>query len=86
MGGPDLYEPFTENIDDLYKRLKEEWGACIGKMWVDDEYGNPQQVGWVFQKIMKYEEDKPETYLHETWIVIHEEVPEEEIKYHYREF
>lgn len=74
FGESDWYEPYTDDLGQLYRSLRCEYGRCIGKVYVDLREGGAQPVGWVFRKRMEYEDahriSDPEkrTYLRETWV------------------
>lgn len=83
VGESGLYEPYTDNIKQLFKTLMKEYGRCVSKVYVDK--GNKTiAIGWVFEKRRKYD-DSNDTYLQETWVTLHESEPEVETTYHYKE-
>jgi len=61
------YEPFTDNLGQLFKFLQKEYGRCVSRVYQDapDRVADP--IGWVFQKRVKYQ-DCNETYLQEVWV------------------
>ncbi len=81
-GNSDLFEPYTENIKELFQSLQKEYGRCVSKMYIDP---NSQQIGWVFEKRIKYE-DCNEYFIQETWIELHKSQPDHLITNHYHEF
>jgi len=82
IGESDLYEPYTDNIKELFQNLQREYGKCVSKIYIDDANGKAQAIGWVFEKKQKYT-DCDEYYLAETWVELHEQEPDKTIKYHY---
>lgn len=57
-------------LPNLYKYGSEEFGRCIGKVYI----GDGKHIGYVFVKRDKYE-DTGETFLRETWVSLGEYVP-----------
>lgn len=53
---------------DLFESCSKEFGRARA-MWVDKPGGGRHQVGWVFEKRVRYE-DSSDTYLRETWIEV----------------
>ena len=78
IGDSDLYEPYTDNIGDLFLSLQREYGRCVSKVYIGD--GDP--IGWVFQKRTKYT-DCDKTYLAETWVTLHTDKPTVKTTHHY---
>ena len=72
-GDSGLYEPYTDNIKQLFYSYMREYGRCVSKVYIDTDQG-VKAVGWVFQKRMKYT-DCNDTYLQETWVTLHESKP-----------
>lgn len=79
----DIYESFTDDIGILFRNLQKEFGACIGKMYIDTDKGS-KAIGWVFQKRVHYDFSE-ETYLREVWVEVHEKRPKTTIEYFYKE-
>ena len=79
FGGSGVYEAFT---GELFRNLQKEYGRCRGKVYIDID-GESKQIGWVFEKRMKYE-DSPETYVREVWVTLHESEPETKVTHHYK--
>lgn len=81
-GENEPYEPYTDNIGELFRFLQQEYGRCTSKVYIDTEQGT-RAIGWVFEKRQGYLDCK-ETYLMETWVMLHEQKPTRTIEYHYR--
>ena len=81
-GSADPYEPFTDDIGELFRALSREYGRCTSKVYINGPDGNAQAIGWVFQKRIQYE-DCTKTYLAERWIVLHESHPDMHTEFHY---
>ena len=81
-GESDVYETFTDNRGELFRSLQKEYGRCVSKVYIDLEDGKAQAIGWVFQKIVQYE-DTGEDFLMDTWVTVHSEPPERTVKYNY---
>ncbi len=79
-GGPP-YEPYTDNIADLFLSYQREFGRCISKIYMDPD---AQAIGWVFEKKMKYS-DCNEYYLQHTWVTLHNTAPVKTIEYNYKD-
>src|SRR5262245_42077760 len=80
-----IFDPESPTlIGDIFQASQKEYGRCISKVYVDfkDKTRPPIQVGWVFQKRVKYEDSK-DTYLREVWVTLYDEHYEKPIrKYH----
>ena len=63
------YEPFTDDLGELFRYGQKEYGRCVSKAYVDTDDG-PKAVGWVFQKRTQYE-DCDDTYVREVWVTLH---------------
>lgn len=86
IGWSGLYEPYTDNIGELYRTYQKEYGRCVSKVYVDPPGGGqPIAVGWVFQGRDKYQDDPTDSYLREVWITLHEERPTVTTEHHYHE-
>ena len=81
IGESPLYETFTDDIGKLFRAFQQEHGRCRSKVYIDTNNG-PKQIGWVFEKRVRYA-DCNETYLQETWVSLHTEEPTKTITYHY---
>lgn len=77
-GDSEVYETAFDKPGDLYRASMRHHGRCISKVYVDDGV----QVGWVFVKRMRYEDD-PGTFLAETWVTVHTAPPTTTVEYHY---
>lgn len=74
------YGPY-DNLRDLYKDMRKEWGGKVSKMYRDTSTGTIQ-VGWVFTSRQKYTDDPNDTYLREAWVeVVREIEPATKAKY-----
>jgi hypothetical protein len=74
-GDSGVYESRYETLGELYKGLRAMYGRCTGRVYIDKKDGIAQAIGWVFVKRMKYE-DTGGPYLQETWVSVHEKMPE----------
>jgi hypothetical protein len=66
-GESGYYEPFTDNLGELFKSLRKEYGSCTSMVYQDTPDGTADPIGWVFEKRVKYE-GANETYLQQTWV------------------
>jgi len=73
IGESDVQETFTENVGELYRSCRAEYGRCTGRVYVDGRV-EPRAIGWVFLKRVQYD-DSPETYLQEVWVTVHKQTP-----------
>lgn len=66
----DWYETKFRNdeLRPLLRSLSKGFGR-IRSMWRDKPGGGRQQVGWVFEKRVAYDDSK-ETYLREVWVEV----------------
>jgi len=67
VGDSRYYQPFTEDLGTLFHSLRKEYGRCTGNIYRDTPDGTPDKIGWVFEKLAKYE-DTGEPYMAETWV------------------
>lgn len=67
VGDSGYYQPFTDDLGTLFNSLRKEYGRCIGHVYRDTPDGTADKIGWVFEKLSKYE-DTGEKYLAETWV------------------
>ena len=74
IGDSEWYEPSTDNLGELFKSLRKEYGRCVSKVYQDTPDGTADPIGWVFEKARKYE-DTQEKYIQETWVT-HRQVKE----------
>lgn len=81
LGRLEPFETYFDNLGDLYRNCVEEYGRCIGKVYIGED--TPRAVGWIFVKRMPFE-DVPETYLHETWVTVHNSMPVVTTTYDYK--
>jgi hypothetical protein len=71
FGDSGKYEPFTDDLGQLYKSLRAEYGRCTGHVYIDTKEHRTKTVGWVFLKRMVYEDSRTnETYLREVWVTL----------------
>ncbi len=76
-GDADWYETrFADNeLRPLLRSLIKEYGR-VRSMWRDKVGGGREQVGWVFEKRVEYEDvskttpAKERTYLREVWVEV----------------
>jgi len=73
-----VFESRFKTKSEVYKYAIKEYGRCIGKVYV----GEGQHVGWIFQKLVRYEDSKEE-YLQEVWVTLHKDMPRRRIEYNY---
>jgi hypothetical protein len=79
FGESGVQEAYDTTVGELFRHLQEEFGKCISKMYRDNS-----QVGWVFQKVMVYDDARPDHrtragrpvyaendhYLREVWVEV----------------
>lgn len=75
IGESGWQETFTDSPGELFRCLRGEYGLCTGRMYVDAKTGGAVQIGWVFQKRVRYE-DSHETYIREVWVEVSTTKPE----------
>lgn len=71
IGESDIHEAYTEDTGELFRRLRQEYGRCRGKVYVDLANEEIKSVGWVFEQKVQYS-DHPSSYLRETWITLYD--------------
>lgn len=68
FGQSDWYEPFTDKLGTLFRHNQQEFGRCVSKVYVVDSPSSPlRQIGWVFEKRMRYEGES-DRYIREVWV------------------
>ena len=82
FGDTGVVESAYEDIGKLFRELQREHGRCTGKVFIDTKAGDRQHIGWVFEKKDEYT-DTHESFIHETWITVHEDKPTVETTYDY---
>jgi hypothetical protein len=70
IGDSGEYEPYTENLNELFKSYQKENGRCISKVYIDTKDKQIIAVGWVFEKKVKYT-DCDDYYIQHTWITLY---------------
>ena len=78
VGSSEVFESRFETKSEVYQYCLKEFGKCVGKVYV----GEGQHIGWIFQKLVKYEDSK-EKYLQEVWVSLHKGLPTTTISYDY---
>ena len=76
LGDPtEYYPPWTDNLGVLFRSLQSEYGRCISRVYHDTPDGDPDVIGWVFQKKREVEgtewcrlHTRDRHYLHEVWV------------------
>lgn len=65
---------FDEDVTpgEIYRASLKEYGRCTGKVYIDVKNDDPalttvKQIGWVFEKRIKYD-DCNKTFLQEVWV------------------
>jgi hypothetical protein len=66
------YEPYTDNIGELFRECQFEFGRCVSSMYVDLVDGTTRKCGWVFEKRREYDRST-DTYIQETWVHLFEQ-------------
>ncbi len=75
QGADGWFETFTDNIGDLYRSLKKEYGNA-SNMYIDRINGGaPVKIGWVFTGRDHYEDTK-EPYTRCVWVSVSTTKPE----------
>jgi hypothetical protein len=87
FGDSEVYEPYTDNVAQLFRSMQKEYGRCESAVYVDTPNG-AQRIGWVFSKRMEYEDSgrygrKRQFYTREVWVTLHTAKPETTTTYHY---
>lgn len=77
IGGSEWYEPYTDDLGELFRSCRSDHGRCEGKVWIDRAVAfHPpvaEHCGWTFLKRQEYS-DSTKTYLHRTWVIYKEVV------------
>ena len=76
IGEGDWYETFTDNLGDLYRALRKQFGKPQN-MYIDKKDGTTKKVGWVFTGKDKYE-DTGEPYIRQVWVEVSKTEPTSE--------
>ena len=73
MGDSEWYETFTDNLGDLYRFLRKEFGRP-SNMYCNLKDGGCKKIGWVFRGKDKYE-DTGKPYTREVWVEVSKTKP-----------
>lgn len=65
----EICETIHEEVGSLFASCKKDFGRAVSKMYV----GEGEQIGWVFEKKVPYEDSK-ETYIQEVWVGVFERI------------
>lgn len=90
IGDSGIYESYFTSPGQAYRECQKMYGRCISKVYIDrpgtkgQTHQEIKAVGWAFQQRIKYE-DSPDTFIRETWVTLHEKMPEKHITHHYQE-
>lgn len=96
FGSTGVYETWTDDKGKLFRSLQKEYGRCVSRVYRDTDEGT-KSIGWVFEKRMEYDDGpypryddygnrvKPDTYVREVWVTLHQAPPTKTIEYHYVE-
>jgi hypothetical protein len=98
---PYIEEVGSLTVGQLYRRMQEHFGRCIGHVHIDDgdsENGtraNVRTIGWIYVKRVQYEDrfrtgyterrGKKDFYLRETWVTVLANKPRKIVEYDYVE-
>ncbi len=77
FGNSAWYEAHHDNLGDLYRFLKSEYGNAKN-MYIDGPDGDAIKIGWVFTGAARYE-DTNEPYTRCVWVEVSATEPREEI-------
>jgi hypothetical protein len=92
----DFQESMYDDVGELYRALIKEYGRCVSKQYI----GEGVQIGWVFEKRVKYDDVRaPKAFKHmtpverdkcsfimATWVGVHTEKPTKAVINHYAKF
>ncbi len=81
IGDTEPYEPFTDDVGELFRHCQREFGRCRSKVYVDTDDGS-RAIGWVFEKLDAYE-DAGGHYLRHVWVTLHTKEPTRTVERHY---
>ena len=82
IGEDEPQETRFETTGELFKFCLKEYGRCASKMYITTKDSQDKYIGWVFEKNVSYT-DCDEKYLQETWVTVHDALPERKVTYHY---
>lgn len=63
---------------DIFRAMREEYGRCTGKVYIDEPNDPAKPCGWFFVSRQRYE-DTGEPYLRGAWVTVgeyHPAIPE----------
>ena len=67
LGEPEIYEPYTQDISELYHSFADEHGLCQGIVNRDLPNGEVVPVGYIFWR-KRHPTSLDDTYDHYVWI------------------
>lgn len=82
FGESEVYETCADSRGEPFRDLQQEYGRCVSKMFIDTADG-VKTVGWVFQKVMGYENDPTKKYVRTVWVSLHKGPPTRIVNYDY---
>jgi hypothetical protein len=96
LSDPELVETNFDDMGELYRSLVKEYGKCVSKQYI----GDGVQIGWVFEKRVKYDDVRSSrafkhmtpverdkcSFIMATWVAVHTEKPTKTIINHYAKF
>jgi len=82
FGESGQYEPFTNDIGQLFRSCQREFGRCVSSVYQDFKDGTIKRIGWYFEKRMKYE-DCNEYYVRGVWVTLYDKPDEHHVLSHY---
>ena len=78
-------------VSSLFLALQREYGKCVSKQYVDEKQEDgtfkAKQIGWVFEKRVKYDDawlikkGQPTTFLQEAWVTVYSDAPVTTVTY-----
>jgi len=81
-GSSDPEESSFATKGEVFRFCLKKFGKCVSKVYVDRKSGKPRAIGWIFEKLVKYD-DCNKKFLQEAWITLHKAPCEHKTIYHY---
>ncbi len=70
-------EPFEQTAatsrGKLFRQLQKEFGRCVSKIYVDQTDGTIKQIGWTFERMEEYSDNRGsrrDKYVREVWVEV----------------
>lgn len=90
IGVNEEVETSAESTGELFRSMRDEYGKCVSKLYIDTADGHPRQIGWVFESRQRYTDahrgDRESSYIREVCVEVLDSKDTVTRKRHYHDF